>query len=149
MNLDFAPANLVFTGGPQGPVFGRQFTAAQLAWIAYDELPCSLFTSLEIPGPYPDYGKGWGGANASGYSNQDFDRSCATIQSTLKTNPDFAEAYRQMQLILSEELPAIPLYLHFRAAAAQTNLCGFQLNPTGPHSLWNLEMLDIGDSCIP
>ena len=149
VNLEFTAASQVYSGGPQGPVFGRQFDAAQLAWIAYYELPCSLFTSLEIPGPYPDFAKGWGGANASGYSNPNFDRICAASQSTLKTTPDFVEAYRQIQLILSEELPAIPLFLHFRAAAIQADLCGFQLNPTGSNSLWNLELLDIGDTCTP
>jgi peptide/nickel transport system substrate-binding protein len=148
-NLEFGPAAQVYAGGPEGPVFGRQFDAAQLAWTINSDLPCSFFTSAEIPGPYPDFPKGWGGANASGYRNPDFDRACATSRTTLQGSPEFADAYRQMQLILSEELPVLPLYFHQRTAAAQADLCGFQLEPSNPNSLWNLEELDYGDSCPP
>jgi hypothetical protein len=52
-------------------------------------------------------------------------------------------------LILSEELPVLPLYFHQQTAAGQVDLCGFQLEPSTPNSLWNLEELDYGDSCPP
>ena len=148
-NLEFGPAAQVYAGGPEGPVFGRQFAAAQLAWTINSDLPCSFFTSAEIPGPYPDFPKGWGGANASGYRNPDFDRACATSRTTLQGSPEFTDAYRQMQLILSEELPVLPLYFHPQTAAARADLCGFRLEPSNPNSLWNLEELDYGDSCSP
>jgi peptide/nickel transport system substrate-binding protein len=148
-NLEFGAANKIYASGPDGPIFGRQFDAAQLAWTANSDISCSLFTSVEIPGPFPDFPKGWGGANASGYSNPNFDQACATRLNTFQSNPDFADAYRQTQLILSEELPILPLYFHLRAAAAQADLCGFDLDSSNPNSLWNLEALDYGDTCAP
>jgi len=149
VNLEFLPANQVYAGGPEGPVFGRHFDAAQLAWTTQFEVPCSLFTSTEIPGPYPAFSKGWGGANASGYSNPNLDQACVTSLTTLRSSPDFTEAYRQIQLILSEELPALPLYLHPQVAAARVDGCGFQLESSNASSLWNLEEFDYGDACNP
>jgi peptide/nickel transport system substrate-binding protein len=148
-NLEFGAAAQIYAGGPEGPVFGRQFDLAQLAWTAFAEVPCSLFTSAEIPGPYPAFPKGWGGANASGYSNLNFDQACATSLTTLQSSPEFAAGYQQIQLILSEDIPAFPLYLHIRSAAARADLCNFQVEPSNPNSLWNLEELDYGNSCIP
>jgi peptide/nickel transport system substrate-binding protein len=148
-NLKFDAANQIYASGPDGPIFGRLFDLAQLAWTSSSDMPCSLFTSAEIPGPYPDFPKGWGGANASGYSNPNFDRACTTRLTTFQISPDFADAYRQTQLFLSEELPVLPLYFYLRAAAAQADLCGFDLDPSNPNSLWNLETLDYGDTCTP
>ena len=51
------------------------------------EPACFLYTSEEIPGPYPQYPKGWGGANASGYSNLQFDLAC---RQALNSLPDAA-----------------------------------------------------------
>ena len=58
------PAETYLAAGPDGPVFGRQFDLAQFAWMTAIEPPCSLYLTKEIPGPYPDYLKGWGGVNA-------------------------------------------------------------------------------------
>ena len=70
------PAEQYLAAGPDGPVFGRQFDLAQFAWMTAVEPPCSLYLTNEIPGPYPDYPKGWGGVNASGYSNAQYDQAC-------------------------------------------------------------------------
>jgi peptide/nickel transport system substrate-binding protein len=149
MNLTLGEASEVYAGGPDGPIFGRQFDAAQLAWSANSELPCYFFSSYEIPGPIPDFPKGWGGANASGFNHPAYDRACSTSLSTLKDSPAYASAYGEAQWILAEQLPALPLYLHPRVAAARPDLCGFNLDPSTPNSLWNLEWLDYGETCTP
>jgi peptide/nickel transport system substrate-binding protein len=148
-NLSFADSGQVYAGGPDGPVFGRLFDAVQLAWMAQSELPCILFSSNEIPGPYPEFPKGWGGANAGGFRDQDFDQACRTSQSTLQDEASLTTAYHQIQRIFSEQLPALPLYMHLRVAAARLDLCGFQMDPSNPSSLWNLEELDYGETCQP
>jgi peptide/nickel transport system substrate-binding protein len=148
-NLSIQDSSLLYASGPDGPVFGRQFDAVQLAWLTSSELPCSLYSSNEIPAPYPDSPKGWGGANATGFSDEEFDRACRTSLSTMASEPAYIDASQQVQRIFSEQVPALPLYLHVRVVAARSDLCGIQLDPSNANSLWNLEELDYGETCQP
>ena len=148
-NLSFDDSSQVYASGPEGPVFGRKFEAVQLAWMANAELPCSLYTSDEIPGPYPQSPKGWGGANASGFSDPTFDQACRNSLSTLAEDPALSNASQQVQRIFAEQLPALNLYMHLRVAAARFDLCGFQLDASNSNSLWNIEELDYGEGCQP
>ena len=148
-NISFGDPTQVYAVGPEGPVFGRQFDAVQLAWMSTSELPCSLYSSSEIPGPFPESPKGWGGANASGFSDPNFDQACRTSITTPAGDPVMTSASHQVQKIFSEQLPALPLYVHLRVAAARIDLCGFQLDPSNDNSLWNLEELDYGETCPP
>ncbi len=45
----------LFAPGPDGAVFGRKFDLAQFGWTIAQEPPCFLFTSGQIPGPYPEF----------------------------------------------------------------------------------------------
>jgi ABC-type transport system substrate-binding protein len=120
---------------------------AQFAWTNSLEPPCFLYTSDEIPGPYPDYPKGWGGANASGYSNPEFDQACQLARTTLPDRPEHAQAHRRAQEIFADDLPAIPLYLHLKYAATRPDMCGLILDPSASSALWNLEDFDYGPAC--
>ena len=140
------PADL-FAPGAESPVFGRQFQLVQFGWEAAFEPPCELFTSTEIPGPYPEYPKGWGGANASGFRNDAYDQACLNAQTTLPDDPQHAEAHRQAQAIFAEELPALPLYTRSRLLIARPDLCGLITDPLAESSLWNLELMDYGAGC--
>jgi len=137
----------LFQPGPEGPIFGRRFDMAQFAWISSLEPPCFLYTSQEIPGPYPEYSRGWGGANAAGFSSADYDRACSTALSAL---PDFdvhRQAHFEAQRIFSEQLPALPLYSHVRLAAMRPDFCGLRMDPSMQSALWNLELFDYGPEC--
>lgn len=147
INLQFDQWEALFAPGPEGSIFGRQFDMAQFAWVSSLEPPCFLYTSDEIPGPYPDYSKGWGGANASGYSNPEFDQACALARSTLPDQPEHAQAHQRAQEIFAAELPAIPLYLHLKYAATRPDMCGLVLDPSASSALWNLEAFDYGPDC--
>ena len=134
--------------GPEGPIFGRNFDMAQFGWATSITPPCFLYTSSEIPGPYPQYPKGWGGANDSGYSNSGFDQACGVALSTL---PDLSEsqvAQYQAQAIFAEELPAIPLYLRATIVAARPDMCAFSVDPSSESDLWDLEHFDYGANCF-
>jgi len=147
VNLDFRPREELFAAGEEGLVFGRQFDMAQFAWVTGLEPPCFLFTSAEIPGPYPEFPKGWGGANASGYSNPAFDQACQTARTTLPDFPAYQEAHRVAQLIFAEDVPVIPLYLHLKQVAIRPDMCGLRVDPSTDSVLWNLEVLDYGADC--
>jgi len=147
VSLEYASWEQLFAPGPEGPVFGRRFDLVQFAWMTSAEPPCWLYTSPEIPGPYPDFPKGWGGANASGYSNPAYDQACNQARFSLYDSPEYTQAHQQAQGILAEDVPVLPLYLHPRWMAARTDLCGLAADPSTEVALWNLETLDYGEGC--
>jgi peptide/nickel transport system substrate-binding protein len=133
--------------GPDGPIFGRNFELAQFSWAGSIEPPCFLYTTNEIPGPYPEHPRGWGGANAGGFSYPDFDQACMKARFSLPDSQEYGDAHRRAQEIFAEELPAIPLYLRMRVAAMRPDLCGAVLDPSVSSALWNLEAFNSGDGC--
>ncbi len=147
MTVTSLPAASLFASGPDGVIFGRNFSLAQFGWMGSLEPPCYLYTSQEIPGSYPEFPKGWGGANASGYSNQDFDRTCNRALSTLPEQPDHKAAHQLAQSIFAEDLPALPLYLHIKMVAINPQVCGISLDPSSDSALWNLENIKSGEAC--
>lgn len=135
------------TPGPDGPVFGRTFDLAQFAWAGSYEPACNLYLTSEIPGPYPDFPKGWGGVNASGYSNPGYDEACENALFSLADAPQHRSAHAQAEDIFSSDLPALPLYLHFVVSASRPDLCNFKSASAVDSPLWFLEQLDYGIGC--
>lgn len=133
------PAEELLYPGPEGPVFGRNFDAAQFAWTPGAFKLCSLFLSSEIPGSYPVYPKGWGGANAPGYENPEFDAAC---QDSLTLLPDLEttqEARDEAQMIFAKDLPVLPLY--FRRDVFLLSPEMEELGDGFYSPLWNMEAL--------
>jgi peptide/nickel transport system substrate-binding protein len=137
----------LLASGPDGPVFGRNFDLAQFAWTTSLEPACDLYLSDEIPGPYPEFPKGWGGANGSGYKNPEFDSACLTALTSLTGTDDYKKAVQQAQAIFSEDLPALPLYSRDQLIASRPDLCGLSLDNPVTNVFWNLESLDYGGTC--
>jgi peptide/nickel transport system substrate-binding protein len=133
--------------GPDGPVFGRSFDLAQFAWTTSLEPPCNLYLTSEIPGPYPDYPKGWGGVNASGFTNLDYDQACENALFSLPDSTQHHQAHLLAQQIFSTELPGLPLYLHYNVSVARPDLCNDTSTSAMDSPLWNLEMIDYGSGC--
>ena len=109
--------------GPEGPLFGRHFEVTQFAWSFSNGNDCSLFTSAEIPGPYPQYPKGWGGANLSGYRNPLYDDACLRAAMALPGSEASIQAQGEAQEIFREDLPVVPLYQHFHLVAMRADMC--------------------------
>jgi peptide/nickel transport system substrate-binding protein len=149
VNVRTQSTDQLFAPGPDGPIFGRKFAMAQFAWVTSLQPPCDLYTSGQIPGPYPDYPQGWGGANVSGYSNPEYDRVCQAALSTLPDSADYQNLYHQAQAIFAEDLPSIPLYLHLKVVAMRPDMCGVKVDPSADSALWNLESMDYGKNCQP
>lgn len=143
LNVEFLTPNELYSPGPAGALFGRQFDLAQYALgVESIEPPCSWFTSASIPSE----ANSWVGANITGYGNEAYDSACQTAQSSLREDPSYLPSYRETQILLSEDLPAIPLYARLRIAAARPDLCGFALDPTA-NPLSNIETFGIGETC--
>jgi peptide/nickel transport system substrate-binding protein len=147
IDISSGPVDQVFAVGPDGPVFGRNFSLAQFAWPVSSRQACSLFTTRAIPGPYPEYPQGWGGANASGYSNPAFDQACLAAQNSLADTAEFLAANQQAQAVVGEDLPVVPLFLRAGTAITRPDLCNLQPEPANASLYWNLESLDYGGAC--
>lgn len=147
VNLSLGPATDYLAAGPQGPVFGRAFDLAQLAMPLTLEPSCELFISAEIPGPYPEYPQGWGGANAAGYSNPDFDQACQAARTSLPESAQHRQEHFRAQAIFANDLPAIPLYLRLNVLASRPGLCGVKLDASTTSALWNLGTWTEGAGC--
>jgi peptide/nickel transport system substrate-binding protein len=145
-NIAPQPVQQYLAAGPDGPVFGRAFDLAQLAWTASLEPACNLYLTSEIPGPYPEYPKGWGGENASGYTNPEYDQACANALFSLPDSAQHSPEHYQAQKIYSEELPGLPLYVHYNVSVARPDLCNYTSESAMDSPLWNLETLDYGCS---
>jgi peptide/nickel transport system substrate-binding protein len=147
VHVEIHPASEYLSAGQDSPVFGRQFDLAQLA-IPFTRQPsCELFTSAEIPGPYPEYPLGWGGANAAGYQNPDFDQACQAARTSLPELPLHQQAHFRAQAIFARDLPVIPLYLRLNVLAARPDLCGVKVDASSASALWNMETWFQGDRC--
>lgn len=133
--------------GPEGAVFGRRFTMAQFAWPLSSLPLCGLFLTQEIPGPYPDFPKGWGGANASGYSREEFDQTCLDALYALPEFSGYTEVNWRAQELFMMDLPAVPLYWHFAVELARPDLCGMAEAGVARTSLTLIEQLNFGEGC--
>ncbi len=141
------PSETLFAPGPDGPVFGRKFSLAQFNWETALQPPCYLYLTSEIPGSYPGHPKGWGGANASGFSSPEFDEACNLALSSLVDTPEHRDAQYLAQAIFSEELPVVPLYLRPSWVVTRSDLCGVQVDASMRSPLWNIEEFDYGKGC--
>jgi peptide/nickel transport system substrate-binding protein len=147
LNIASQPFQEYLAAGPEGPVFGRNFDMAHFAWSTSVEPPCYLFLSSEIPGSYPGYPKGWGGVNASGYSNPVYDQACRDAYYSLPDAPGHREAHFQAQAIFAQDLPAIPLYWRFKVVVARPDMCALSLDPSAVSALSGIEAFDYGEGC--
>lgn len=155
IDLQYGPAEEVFAPGPEGPVFGRRFDLAQLAWSSGVLPPCHLWTSQQIPGdpslkddngialfPY-----GWGGINATGFSNPEYDLACYQALESLPGDPEFVENHHKAQATFADQLPVIPLYQHLKLAVTRPDMCGFSLDASSYSEMWDIESFDYGEGC--
>jgi peptide/nickel transport system substrate-binding protein len=137
--------DLYAEGGANGPLFGRNFDLAQYAMGTTSlEPPCTWFTTEQVP----TADNNWVGANVTGYQSAEFDEACDWAQEQTPADEAYREAYHLTQSIFAADLPAIPLYLRLKVAAARPDMCEFELDPTAS-SLWKIEVLDYQTTCAP
>jgi len=141
VEIETMPAAQLLASGPEGgPVFGRDFDLAYFAWAAGKYQPCRLFTSAEIPGIYPARPKGWGGVNATGYSNEDFDQACLAVSTNLPDSEISLDAQKKLVEIFRSDLPALPLFFRQDLIIASPQISGLT---SGTYDLfWNIEVLE-------
>lgn len=139
VNLIDMSADELFANGPDGPVFGRRFDLVSFPWLV-DVLPsCDLYMAVNIP----KEDNGWVGYNSAGFDDTAYDEQCARAMSALPGTTEYIAAHMEAQRIFSEQLPAIPLFLHPKIAAVRPEVLGFILDPTEQSEMWNIEAFDL------
>lgn len=137
----------VFTPGLQGPLFGRNFDLALFSWPLTEQPACFLYLSEAIPGEDTNlFPYAWGGWNLSGWRNTEFDAACQAAARALPGESVYTEQHAAAQAIFAAELPALPLYLPQRIAAARPDFCGFGLE-AGANPLQNIENFGFAEWC--
>jgi peptide/nickel transport system substrate-binding protein len=129
---DQRPAVEVFSGWPDGPIYGRQFDLAEYAWITGVEPPCDLYQTGNIPSDANTAGQ-----NNSGYRNPAYDAACYNALSSL-SDSDRVYYHRQAIAMFTEDLPVLPLFLRPKVGFTVPGIAGFGLDPTA-YALWNVE----------
>ena len=140
------PAEL-FSTGEDAPLFGRNFDLAHFSWQASSTPACQLFFSDAIPGNDLDlFPYKWGGWNAAGWSNFEYDAACRAARGSAPGQDSYTLSHALAQQIFAEQLPVIPLYSYQQVVVARADLCGLQLDPTGGF-LWDIEHIAYGADC--
>jgi peptide/nickel transport system substrate-binding protein len=141
------PAQDYLAAGPSGPVFGRRFDLAQFAWMTAIEPPCALYLTSEIPAEYPQSPKGWGGVNASGYSNPQYDVTCLDALYSLADMPQHNQKHAEAQAIFADDIPSLPLYWHYRVVFGRPDMCGLPQEAVAENIFSGLESFNYGETC--
>jgi peptide/nickel transport system substrate-binding protein len=145
---NYLPVNEMFASGPDGVVFGRSFDLAELAWSTGRQAPCFLYTSSEIPTEKNKWlGARYGGLNITGWSNDEYDAACEQAYSAGLDRELVINQTQQMQEILMQELPVIPLFFHVKVMVSRPDLCGMQFDVTARSALKNIETFSLADAC--
>ncbi|MBW6466149.1 MAG: hypothetical protein K0B06_06570 [Brevefilum sp.] len=98
------PTEEMFAPGPGGPLFGRDFDLALIAWQPLPGPDCGLYTSWAVP----NVGNGWIGTNIAGFEDERYDRACTA--STLALPEEEAALLAHAEAVFVELLPAVPLF---------------------------------------
>ena len=143
VELYYLPAGEWFADGPDGVLFGRRFDLGEFAWLTGVEPSCNLYNTVSITGPEEEGFGGWGNANETGWSNEEFDAECARAQGSLPGTADYEEGHKAAQIIFSDQVPVIPLFLRLKVAAARPNVLNFGVDPTQNSELYNIFEFDL------
>jgi peptide/nickel transport system substrate-binding protein len=132
---------------PQGSFWHGDFDLAVFAWSSGKMPPCYLLSStsqamLDKPLGSPDF-------NIGRYSNPEFDQLCLASLQPLVNQEKQIDLQNQMQRIINQELPILPLFSYLQVDVARPDFCSYELDISARSDLWNIESMDYGPKCAP
>ena len=137
LSVELSSAADIYSEWPKGIIFGRKFDLAEYTWLLPGEPRCELYRSDQIPNnSFP------GGINSAGYSSHAFDAACDQGFLALEHTQE-AQGHLVAQKIFTADLPSLPLLFRLRIGVSRPELTGFQIDPTHPSPLWNIEAFDL------
>jgi peptide/nickel transport system substrate-binding protein len=141
VTLDARPRWELFAEGPEGPLFGRRFDLVVATWELGDRPHCERYLSSEIPED-----DAWSGVNITGYESSSYDAACHSAQQALPGSLTYDRYHEEAQVIFSQDLPALPLFVPLRVALVRPLVENFAMDATAESELWSLESLDVGSA---
>ena len=146
INIISGAAEFIFSPGPDGPLFGRNFDLALFAWPSSEQPACYLYQSNAVPGPDLDtHTFAWGGWNLSGWQNEAFDTACNAAMNALPGEPAYIEQHTLAQEIFASQVPSLPLYVPQQIVLTRADFCGFDFTSGDP--LANIEAFGFAEWC--
>jgi len=111
------PAADLYAPGPEGPLFGRKFDLALIAWQPMADPDCGYYQSWQIPSTENQ----WIGTNIAGFVNADFDRACSTAGLALPS--ENGQTLYQAEMSYLNHQPAVPLFSAARLMVVSQSVC--------------------------
>ena len=132
----------LYAPGPGGPLFGRDFDLALVAWQPGFDLDCGLYTSRQVP----SIDNQWIGTNIAGFEERSYDAACA--EAGLSLPDQRSAATRAAEAVYLESLPSVPLYGYQNVMAFRGGICGDLVVETADSFFESLETA-MGDKNCP
>lgn len=112
INVQTLPHPDLYAPGPEGPLFGRQFDLALIAWQPLPGPDCGLYVDWVIPAS----ANGWIGTNIAGFSDAGYDQVCSGAGLAMPT--EYESKLAKAEAAFVELLPAVPLFAPPRVEVA-------------------------------
>jgi len=136
------PSEALYAPGPEGLIFGRQFDLTLLTWQSMLTLDCRLYHTWQIPSDQDQ----WIGTNIAGFSNNDYDNTCAEASLALENEESISLYYAEKMFI--DLLPAVPLLAKPSFMIIKNSNCGDSLENSHVNFFENIESY-MGDKNCP
>jgi peptide/nickel transport system substrate-binding protein len=148
VTLNSVTRSELYAAAPDGVVFGRQYDLAEFAWSAGLEPPCFIYETDEIA-TVDNHWRGtlYGGLNSIGFSNSELDTACKAAQSAGLDTGLIASNQKQIQKILAEQVPSIPLFYFVSLAVSRPDLCGLKMDVSSRSEFSSIESINYGPGC--
>lgn len=138
----------LYAAAPEGILFGRKYDLAEFAWTAGIEPPCFLYETDEIATANNSWqGTFFGGLNSTGFSDPALDEACKAARSAGLDVDLFTRNQQEVQKIVAEQLPSIPLFYFVNLAASRPDLCGLQMDISSRSEFRTIETMNYGGGC--
>jgi peptide/nickel transport system substrate-binding protein len=131
--LEYIPAQQYFAD--DGPVYHRTGDVVEFAWVSGDD-PSSygLYHSSQIPSEDNNFS----GQNIPGWKNARADELIKQANATISQG-EREPLYAEHQMLFSQDLPSIPLFVRPNIAGAKTALKNFLPTGTNTPETWNAQ----------
>lgn len=134
-------SEIYFADGPEGPLFGRRFDLAAFPWLIGTEPNCALYLSTRVPSADNGWNRNYN--NETGFADERYDEACQRALKAMPGTPEYQTAHEEALRIWAQQVPIVPLFSRLKVAATLPRVRNFDLDPTEPSELWNLNEIDL------